>query len=144
MSTDHPLEYTLIASIVFIAVVLATIAVARVVERRNRRLIRQRLQTLNASWRDHARNGGGARLVRRQARAADETLFWTALETLTLALNRSGWRRLSDDLGSSRHPTGKMPVLLFRPALSAAEQSPRGFTAPPARPRDNSGADRSR
>ncbi len=103
MSTDHPLEYTVIASIVFLAVVLTTIAMARVVERRNRRLIRQRLQTLYASWRDHARNGGGARLVRRQARAADETLFWTALETLTLALSRSGWRRLSDDLGSSRH-----------------------------------------
>lgn len=111
MSTGHPLAYTVIASIVFLAVVLGMIAVARVVERRNRRLTRERLHTLYLTWRDHARNGGGARLVRRQARAADEALFWTALETLTLALDRSGWRRLSDDLGSSRHVVAERRAL---------------------------------
>ncbi len=111
MSSDHPLAYTAIASIVFLGVVLGTIAIARVVERRNRRLTRERLHTLNDSWRAHARHGGGARLVRRQARAADETLFWTALETLTLALDRNGWRRLSDALGTSRHVVAERRAL---------------------------------
>ena len=111
MPTGNPLVYTVFAALVFIGAVFGTIAVARVIERRNRRLTRERLHTLNESWRAHAADGGRAQIVRRQARAADESLFWTALETLTLALNRAGWRRLSDALETSRHVVAERRAL---------------------------------
>ncbi len=86
----------------FAAALFGILSVARAAERRNRHLQRERQTTLVAAWRRYARDGGDPKQVRRQARSAGETMFWSVLEALELDLTRKQWRRLSDTLSRSR------------------------------------------
>ncbi len=91
----------LLASGSFAVATLAIAGVARHAERHDRALQRRRLETLRDAFRRYARTGGDHRAVRRLAKAADATVFWSALEMLDLTPLEA--RRLSASLERVRH-----------------------------------------
>ena len=92
-----------LAATFFVAAILAMQGVGRAAERRNRGLARERLLHLIDAWRIYAARGGDSRSIRHQARSADEALFWSVLETLSLDLPRASRRTLTAALARIHH-----------------------------------------
>jgi HEAT repeat protein len=91
------------ATVLFLGVVVVARSLAGLIARRDRRLVRERIAILSSVWRDYALHGGSPGTVRRLARAADETVFWGALETLAPELDRRALRYLAQAIRGFGH-----------------------------------------
>ena len=114
-----------------IAIVLAAIGISsyavRAHGRRQRRHARRRHRVLVRSFRRFLDGGESAARIARSADSVDEGTYWTALESLSLRLQRGKWLRLSRALVRSRHAAAERRALVddspWRRALAARRLS---------------------
>jgi HEAT repeats len=92
-----------LSAMTLLATVAASFAVARAAGRRARLGARARERALTSSFQGYLEWRTDGRDLRQASNAADESAFWTALETYAARLSRSEWKRLAGALDPCVH-----------------------------------------
>ena len=93
-----PSPTLVLAAVVVLAAIGTGFGVARLGARRSRRHSRRRVAILEREFARFLDSRITASVLKRAVRAADESAFWAALETLSLGLGRAGRARISGAL----------------------------------------------